>query len=134
MNTFQINVVCYKITQKSLFFFQLWVGSCILFNLSFDKKLFSRAKKKKSCLRKLAGWKIFYHLPTHIVKCVSEYIFFCFIQKKHTQTKSKRNLRKLKKKKPKKKMRKKMLNVVNSICGKSIRIQWYHLRICCLHI
>ena len=31
--------------------------------------------KKQSCFLKLVRWKFFHHLPTHIVKCVSEYRF-----------------------------------------------------------
>ena len=36
-----------------------------------------------SYLRKSAGWKKFFHLPAHEVKCASEYIFL--ISKKNTK-------------------------------------------------
>ena len=74
----------------------------------------TRPKKKLSCFRKLARWKIFHHSPDRTVACVSINIF-CFKQKKHTIKKQKKLKKIEKQKKPKKKRRKGMLLLTISV-------------------
>ena len=68
----------------------------------FKTKATGKAIKKKSCFRKLAGWKFYYHSPARIVECVAEYTFL--ISKTNKQTNKKTRIKKAKETKEEKRI------------------------------
>ena len=68
----------------------------------FKTKATGKAIKKKSCFRKLAGWKFYYHSPARIVECVAEYTFL--ISKTNKQTNKKTRIKKAKETKEEKRL------------------------------
>ena len=52
-----------------------WVFLWVFIFSTYPKSFINWGQKKRSCFRKSAGWNIFYHSPSRIVGCVSQYIF-----------------------------------------------------------
>ena len=92
------------------------------------------AKNKAKKFLEISQAKNFYHLPACIVESVSEHILFVSHKKTHTnkqktkETKENRKTTEIKEEKEKENA-----VFVNSICGKSNMIQWYHFQICSVH-
>ena len=90
------------------------------------------AKNKAKKLLEISWVKIFYHLPACIVESVSEHSF-CFTQKNTHKQKTKETKENRKTTEIKEEKEKENAVFVNSICGKSNMIQWYHLQICSVY-